>query len=160
MQLNFTKFKPNQKKWLNKSTILLTLCSLLFFAQSYAQTITTSAIAGAPFCAGASVNVAYTKTGTFNPGNVFTAELSDASGSFASPVAIGALTSVNAGTVASTIPANAATGNGYRIRVVASNPVVTGTSNAINLTINSNAYYFNRLLCWWRICSIDEFSCI
>jgi hypothetical protein len=41
------------------------------FAQSYAQTITTSAIAGAPFCAGASVNVAYTKTGTFNPGNVF-----------------------------------------------------------------------------------------
>jgi len=137
MQLNFTEFKPNQKKWFNKSTVLLTLCSLLLFAQSYAQTITTSAIAGAPFCAGASVNVAYTKTGTFNPGNVFTAELSDASGSFASPVAIGALTSVNAGTVASTIPANAATGNGYRIRVVASNPVVTGTSNAINLTINA-----------------------
>lgn len=137
MQLNFLDLKPDQKKWFNKRTMLLTLCSLLFFAQSYAQTITTSAIAGAPFCAGAGVNVPYTKTGTFNAGNIFTAELSDASGSFASPVAIGALTSVNAGTIASTIPANAATGAGYRIRVVASNPAVTGTSNAINLTINA-----------------------
>ena len=57
------------------------------------QTISTGVIAGSPFCVGASVSVPFTITGTFTAGNVFTAQLSDASGSFASPVAIGTLTS-------------------------------------------------------------------
>lgn len=116
---------------------LLLLFSLFGFFQSYAQTITTSAITGSPFCAGATVNVPYTKTGTFTAGNIFTAQLSNAAGSFASPVNIGTLTSVNAGTIAATIPAGTATGAGYRIRVVGSNPNIIGSNNGTNLTINA-----------------------
>jgi len=100
-------------------------------------TITTSAITGSSFCSGASVSVPFTKAGTFALGNVFTAQLSNASGSFASPINIGTLTSTAAGTIAATIPANTSTGTGYRIRVVSSNPSVTGSDNGINLSIFS-----------------------
>jgi hypothetical protein len=99
-------------------------------------TIATSAITGT-YCAGASVSVPYTITGTFNGSNVFTAELSDATGSFASPTAIGTLSSTAAGTVTATIPSAAAYGTAYRIRVTGSNPVTTGTDNGTNLTISN-----------------------
>ncbi len=105
------------------------------------NTITTdTAITGSPFCVsastGASVSVPFTSVGTFNAGNIYTAQLSNAAGSFASPVSIGTVTSTaNSGTIAATIPAGTAAGTGYRIRVVSSNPVVTGTDNTVNLTV-------------------------
>jgi hypothetical protein len=101
-------------------------------------TITTSPIAPTLLCRGGSVSVAYTITGTFNAGNIFTAQLSDAAGSFAAPVAIGTLASTVAGTINATIPAGSATGAGYRIRVVASNPATTGADNGANLTVPAN----------------------
>ena len=85
---------------------------------------------------GASVSVPFTSVGTFNAGNVYTAQLSNAAGSFASPISIGTVTSTaNSGTIAATIPAGTAAGTGYRIRVVSSNPVVTGTDNTVNLSV-------------------------
>jgi hypothetical protein len=69
-------------------------------------------------------------------GTFFTAQLSNAAGSFALPVAIGSLTQTTPGTIAAVIPANTTFGIGYRIRVVSSNPVVTGSDNGTNLTIN------------------------
>lgn len=106
-----------------------------------AATISTGTITGSPFCVtattGTSVSVPFTSTGTFNAGNVYTAQLSNNAGSFASPVNIGTVTSVaNSGTITATIPANTATGTGYRIHVVASNPTTTGANNGTNLTIN------------------------
>jgi hypothetical protein len=100
-----------------------------------AQTISTSAIAPTLLCRGGAVSVAYTITGTFNAGNIFTAQLSDAAGSFTTPVSIGTLASTTAGTINATIPGGTASGAGYRIRVVASNPVTTGTDNGANLTV-------------------------
>jgi PKD-like domain/GEVED domain/Pregnancy-associated plasma protein-A len=96
------------------------------------QTVTTS-ITGTTFCAGATVTGTYNTTGTFNVGNAFTVQLSDASGSFASPVSLGA---VSGGIISVTIPANTPAGTGYRIRVISSNPVINGTANTANLTIN------------------------
>ena len=96
------------------------------------QTITTS-ITGTTFCAGVTVTGTYTTTGTFNTGNTFTAQLSDALGSFTSPVGLGA---VSGGTISVIIPANSSAGTGYRIRVISSNPVINGTVNSANLTIN------------------------
>ena len=103
--------------------------------------ITTGTIEGSPFCitatTGAAVSVPFTSVGILNGGNVYTAQLSNASGSFASPVAIGTLASTaNSGTISATIPANTPTGTGYRIRVVSSSPVATGTANGSNLTIS------------------------
>jgi hypothetical protein len=101
------------------------------------RTITTGTISPSSYCVGALVNIPYTKTGTFKNGNIFTAQLSNAAGSFASPVTIGTATSTTAGTISGTIPVGTATGNGYRIRVVSNNPVSTGTNNGNNLTISN-----------------------
>ncbi len=107
-------------------------------AVASANTITTGVIAGSPFCACSTVNVPFTSTGTFLAGNIYTAQLSNAAGSFAAPTAIGTLASTaNSGTIACTIPCATPTGSGYRIRVVSSNPAVTGSDNGVNITINA-----------------------
>ena len=103
-------------------------------------TITPGTITGSPFCVretiGTAISVPFTSKGTFT-GNIYTAQLSDAAGSFTSPTDIGASSSdLNAGTISATIPANTVTGTGYRIRVISSNPPVTGSINSSNLTIN------------------------
>jgi hypothetical protein len=103
------------------------------------NTITTGAINGGPFCAGSSVSVPFTATGTFNSSNIFTAQLSDASGSFTSPVTIGSLASITFGTISAVIPSGTASGSSYLIRVIASNPFTTGTSNPSNLVVNALA---------------------
>lgn len=98
--------------------------------------ITTGSISGSPFCAGTSVSVPFTITGTFTTGNIFTAQLSNASGSFSSPIVIGTLTSINAGTITGTIPTNTTVGTNYRIRVVSSTPAISGSYNGSSLIIN------------------------
>jgi gliding motility-associated-like protein len=100
--------------------------------------LTTGTITGGPFCPCATVNVPYTCTGTINAGNVYTVQLSDAAGSFASPVAVGTLNSTSlTGTIPSVIPCNALPGTGYRLRVLSSNQAFTGTDNGVNLTIGT-----------------------
>jgi gliding motility-associated-like protein len=101
------------------------------------NTITAGNLVG-PFCAGATATLPFGSTGTFNSGNVYTVELSDATGSFAVPVSIGSLTSTAlAGLINLTFPANAITGAGYLIRIVSSAP--SDTSLAIGpFTINAN----------------------
>lgn len=81
------------------------------------------------------LTVNFTVTGTFKEGNVFTAQLSDGSGSFTNPLAIGTLTSLTTGTISATLPASVANGNAYRIRVVASTPSTISPDNGTNLTI-------------------------
>jgi hypothetical protein len=96
---------------------------------SLTNSITTGTITGAPFCAGAAISIPFTSTGTFNSGNTYTAQLSDASGSFASPVTLGTLNSTaNTGTINGTIPGGTPTGAGYLIRVISSNPAITGST--------------------------------
>ena len=99
------------------------------------STLVTGAITGSPFCSGAAVSVPFSLIGSQTSGNVFTAQLSDASGSFASPVAIGTLTSTTSGTISATIPVGTSPGTGYRIRVVSSNPVKIGTDNGNDLIV-------------------------
>jgi hypothetical protein len=99
--------------------------------------ISTSPVTS-PFCAGASVDVPFTASGTFNPGNIFTAQLSNALGDFTSPTNIGTLTGTSSGTISAAIPGAAAAGAGYRIRVIGSNPATIGTNNGSNITINAN----------------------
>jgi hypothetical protein len=105
------------------------------------SSISTSTITGSPFCVGATINVPFTATGTFTSGNIFTAQLSDASGSFASGTSnIGTLPiTATSGTIAAIIPNNVAAGTAYRIRVISSNPAINGTDNGTNLTIRAKA---------------------
>ncbi len=100
-------------------------------------TITTGTVSPSAVCAGASISVPFTSDAAANAGNVFTVQLSNASGSFAVPVNIGTLTSTTASTINGIIPAGTLAGNGYRVRVVSSSPAVTGTINTSNITINT-----------------------
>lgn len=72
---------------------------------------------------GQSFNVGYSTGGVPQGAVTFTAELSDASGSFAAPVAIGSVVSGTAsGSIACAVPMGIEAGSGYRIRVVGSSP--------------------------------------
>lgn len=88
------------------------------------------------YCVGESATVDYVASGTFNPGNIFTAQLSDPLGSFAAPTNIGSVVAQVSGSIPCTIPLAALNGTGYRVRVVSSNPSVIGTNNGINISIH------------------------
>ncbi|ASS50582.1 MAG: hypothetical protein A3D31_13540 [Candidatus Fluviicola riflensis] len=102
-------------------------------------TITTGTITPTTWCFNTASNIVvdFNVTGTVNAGNVYTAELSNAAGSFASPTSIGALTSSATGSLSinGVVPGGTPAGTGYRIRVVASDPVTTGSDNGSNLTM-------------------------
>ena len=102
---------------------------------------TTNDVAPASWCFNSTPTgtVNFNSTGTFTAGNVYTAQLSDAAGSFAAPTSIGTLSSTASGalSIATSIPSGIAVGTGYRVRVVSSNPATTGTDNTSNLIINA-----------------------
>lgn len=103
----------------------------------------SSLSAASPLCTGQTLDVNYTGQGYFAAGNTFTAQLSDASGSFAAPTAIGSLaTTAETGAIPVTIPLTTIAGLGYRIRVVSSALPTTGTDNGTDLAISGlNTYY-------------------
>ncbi|WP_343635566.1 T9SS type A sorting domain-containing protein [Fluviicola sp.] len=120
-------------------------------------TVGTGAITTTTYCSNttANISVPFTVTGTINSGNVYTAQLSNSAGSFAAPTAIGTLSSTATGSlsISATIPSGLPAGNGYRIRVDASNPATTGTDNGMNLTvaapptINATPFPVNGTIC-------------
>ncbi len=71
-------------------------------------------------------------TQSFDPNNVFTIELSDASGSFANAQNVGSVFSQNSnyGNIPATFQLPDSTfGTGYRVRIVASSPAMTGPAS-------------------------------
>ncbi|MDQ1265014.1 MAG: type sorting protein [Bacteroidota bacterium] len=100
-----------------------------------ATTISSGTISGSPFCPGASLSVPFTASGSYNQGNVYTAQLSNSSGNFDNPVTIGTLSGTSSGSISCTIPMNTPAGTGYRIRVIASDPSTIGCANSSDLTV-------------------------
>jgi hypothetical protein len=88
-------------------------------------------------CPGRSFSVDYVAYKQFLGGNTFTVQLSDATGSFVSPTAIGSVNSAVSGTISCAIPSNMPLGTGYRIRIVASNLPDTTNPNLQNITIQA-----------------------
>jgi hypothetical protein len=104
--------------------------------------ITVSALPASICASAGSIAVPFTTTGAFASGNVFTAQLSNASGSFASPITIGSLPlSGNApfGTIQGTLPGSLPVGTGYRVRVVASSPAITSPANGSDIAISQTS---------------------
>ncbi|WP_207434274.1 T9SS type A sorting domain-containing protein [Sabulibacter ruber] len=99
-----------------------------------AYVISTGAITPSTFCAGNKVAVPFTAQGAFATGNTFTAQLSDANGSFVNATSLGGNST---SPILATLPATVPGGTGYRIRVVSTAPVVEGSDNGSNLTINA-----------------------
>ena len=88
-------------------------------------------------CVNQAITVNFTTTGSFNAGNIFTAQLSNSSGSFANPVNIGTITATGSGAINATIPDTMPHGMQYRIRVIASNPAIIGSNNGVNIEITN-----------------------
>ncbi len=94
-----------------------------------------SSVSGA-YCEGQTASVSYNSSVAYSAGNVFTVQLSDASGSFNSPTTIGSLTSTaSSGTISITIPANTPAGSGYRMRVLSSGDAFTSADNGSDIAI-------------------------
>jgi len=111
--------------------------SFVCWSNLVSNTIITAALGNSNYCAGSSLNVSYSISGIFTAGNVFTAQLSNSSGSFATPVNIGSVSSTTATVISALIPVGTASGTGYRIRVISSLPSISGTDNGTNFTVNT-----------------------
>ena len=115
-----------QVKARNNNNIETALSTPSVCVTTAAATGTITGVAGtADVCNGAASSFNITYTSTVSSGT-YTAQLSDASGSFASPVNIG--TGTSATTIAVTLPAGQAPGSDYRIRIVNSNIISDTTS--------------------------------
>jgi hypothetical protein len=90
-------------------------------------------------CAGSTLKLPYKAIPAFGSNNVFTAQLSDASGSFANAVTIGTKNSGVSDTILCLIPANTPNGTGYRVRIIGTHPIDTSLDNGINIRINNLA---------------------
>ena len=89
-------------------------------------------------CPGQAFTMDFDVVGTFVPGNIYTGQLSDALGSFAVPSAVGTLAGSSPGTftMSCMIPANAAPGTTYLLRLTATNPALTGQNSSFFVTVH------------------------
>lgn len=95
-------------------------------------------LATSTYCPGDTFALPYFTSWVFNGSNTFTAQLSNASGSFTSPTNIGSRSDTTGDTIQCVIPANMSPGNGYKIRIVSSSPVQTSVSeNNPTITIKN-----------------------
>lgn len=96
--------------------------------------ITVDPMAPLTVCGSATVSIAFSTPDVFNAGNVFTVQLSDASGSFAGPTVIGSAPGTGSGTISCTFPAGIIGNSGQAIRVLASDPAQVGMAYVLPIT--------------------------
>ncbi|MDP1727685.1 MAG: PKD domain-containing protein, partial [Bacteroidota bacterium] len=126
---------------INRFKLVVLSCLVLILPTGvFGQTIsTTNPASGTSVCGGSTTTVDYTTAGgpTFNAGNNFNVQLSDAAGDFTTPTIIGTVASTaTSGTISVTFPNTA--GSGYRVRVVSTDVAYTGSDNANDITITVN----------------------
>jgi len=125
-----------------------------------------SYIIGSPFCTNSAADSFYISfitgiSASYNSNNVFTAQLSDSSGSFVSPTNIGSLASTNAGNILVKIPAGTY-GFHFRIRIINSTNAAYNSApsasvlefvphskpgfsiNSVNQCLKGNDFVFNN----------------
>ena len=98
-----------------------------------AQTITLGPITKLAYCVGDTLVVPYIAQGTFNTGNVFKVQLSDANGSFETFTSVGQDSNIS-GFIAVVI---ANVGNNYHVRVISTNPYRISDASADSIEIVS-----------------------
>lgn len=99
--------------------------------------IVTADLSTLEYCAGESTTINFSAVGTFIGTNVFTVQLSDATGDFTSPTDIGSIVSSTPGAIVVTFPEITPQGSGYRVRVTSTASPTTGTENPTDIVINA-----------------------
>lgn len=87
-----------------------------------APTISITSIPAGPFCPNTPIDIDFIVSENFGGANMFTAQMSDATGSFASPVEIGTFNGSVSGTINAIIPPGTPVGANYLIRIISSDP--------------------------------------
>jgi hypothetical protein len=93
-----------------------------FVASLRNVSINVASIPSTTLCKGTALSVPYTASGTFASTNIFRAELSNNTGSFATTSNIGLRMSPGSGTINGVVPSLPSSTGGYKIRVASSNP--------------------------------------
>lgn len=88
-------------------------------------------------CPGDTLKIRYDVTVRFPSNNVFTAYLSDSSGSFATPTTLGTLASDTSGVIKWVVPTSIIAGSHYRVKMTSSNPVRHPSDNLKNIKIGN-----------------------
>lgn len=117
-------------------SVILMLSSISIYAQSVTVNI-AQPYNDTLLCVGKTFVVNITSNDTFNIGNIFKVELSNATGSFSTPVQIGFKADFLASPVTCTIPTSTIPGTGYRIRVKSTDPGYTSSDNGKNIRISA-----------------------
>ena len=111
--------------------------TLVHIRNSFADTV---------ICTGDTMHVPYGVTRNFATNNVFRVQLSNSSGSFASPTTIATINGNTAGMAACYLPFSIPAGNSYRIRVTATNPIDTSELNLTDIKIHEGVAGFNTTI--------------
>lgn len=128
----YIRGKDNMEAWSFSDTLQFTIPSVL----ALPSIIVNSFVTKPSNCARDSFDIAYDATGRYNAGNTFTVQLSDATGSFGTPITIGSYTGTDNTIVKVKLPSHLADGTNYKLRVNSSNPAVTVLSSITTLTIH------------------------
>ncbi|MEP7144353.1 MAG: hypothetical protein ABI707_15820 [Ferruginibacter sp.] len=92
-------------------------------------------------CARDSVKISFDAKGTYNAGNIFRVQLSNATGTFAAtPPVIGAFTGTKSAIVNCQLPSHTGDGTNYRVRIISTSPVVTGVTGSDAITIHDRPF--------------------
>jgi hypothetical protein len=121
----FLRARDSVGKWSLVNTASFTLISPAITVDTFPAVL----------CAGANVAIPFTLNGSFNSGNVFTAQLSNAVGSFANAINIGTVAKTTSGSISAVFPATLPAGTGYRVRILSSQPADTSAPNSFPVTI-------------------------
>jgi Secretion system C-terminal sorting domain len=77
----------------------------------------------------------YVPSNYYNPGNKFIAQLSDYAGSFNNPIILDSISATTSDTIFATLPSVPLSGNAYKIRILSTDPAVTGPPSASHTLI-------------------------
>ena len=113
----------------------------LFTLFAAAQTISIGNVDAGPYGQGSTISVPIkvnTASGCLSTANVYNLYLSDAGGNFNTQRKIGSISGFYATFVNGIIPTGTPAGNGYKVRVISANPVVTSASS-LTFTISGSA---------------------
>ena len=128
-----------RNRFIYKFLTLVCMCFGLTSIVSNGQTANISSnFTDTLLCTGSSFSVELAITGQFDDTNIFRIEMSNATGSFASPVIVGyAYGNGLSSTIANcTLPSSILPGTGYRIRVIAYYPAYTSSPNNKNIRVS------------------------
>ena len=108
------------------------LAAFLASVSLYSQNTITITSVPLELCGGTEVYVHFTTTGNYNPGNVFRLEITNNLGVFTGSMLPVATT---LDSIKFAIPTDTYSGTNFRLRIISTNPAVTGNINANDITI-------------------------